>query len=164
MPLTDVDRTVIDRFRKLVETRFAGDPRFRAAQRHDRDDGAALAHRFEVAPQLWMELCLRPAIPQLRAGIVTDDRWKSEELEQVIEDSGDTMSEFVEMGFEEAGLDWPAPIVEHARDQGKYFYFATAFEIPTIAALDDDSVQQKIFGVLEGYYRAFRPAFEKQTA
>lgn len=161
MPLTDQDRSAIERFRDDARRRYAGDARFGPSLRHDRDDGAALADWFPIGDQLWLEICLRPTIPQLRAGIVTDDRWKSEDLEQVIEDSGDTMSEFVEMGFDEAGLNWSEPPVEHFRDQGKYFYFATGFELKSLAELDSQLVRDKLHGIFEGYYLAFRPALTR---
>jgi hypothetical protein len=103
-------------------------------------------------------------LPQLRAGILTDDRWKSEDLEQAVEDTGDTMEEFVEMGFDEAGLDWKEPPVEHYRDQGKYFYFATPLDLPTLAQLGDAAVFDKVRRMFEGYYRAFQGAIQKASA
>ncbi|RMF74194.1 MAG: hypothetical protein D6744_14755 [Planctomycetota bacterium] len=164
MPLTETDQRRIDAFRTAVEKRLSDDGRLGPMERDDREDGSSLASRFRVGEHLWIELCLRPLIPQLRAGIVTDDRWVSEDLEQAIEDSGDSMSEFVELGFDEVDLDEPEPVVEHYRDRGKYFYFSTGFELDSLERLDDDRVRDRITRMCLGYYEAFRPAIEKAAA
>ncbi|MGE0482093.1 MAG: hypothetical protein AB7Q17_16650 [Phycisphaerae bacterium] len=164
MPLDERQRGWIRDFRDAFEARWRDDARFTSVERHDRTDESTLASRVAVAPHIWLELAIRPFLPQLRAGILTDDRWKSEDLEQAIEDSGDEMSEFIEMGFEEAGLTWREPAVEHYRDQGKYFYFATPLELPDLAALADPAVRDRIGLMFEGYYRAFAPAIRKLSA
>ncbi len=164
MPISSADREIIEKFRSDLEGRLAADPRFRAAMREDRDDGSYLASRFLVGERLWIELAVRPLIPQVRAGIVSDDRWVSEDLEQVIEDSGDEMDEFVEMGFEEAGLTWPTPTVEHYRDQGKYYHFATALPLTRLAELGEAATIDRVQRMLSGYYLAFRPAIEKKAS
>lgn len=161
MAVDEPARSKIESFRRRFREKYARDARFLAIEDADREDGSSLATRFKVADHLWLEMCLRPHIPQLRAGIVTDDRWISEDLEQVIEDSGDTMSEFVELGFEEAGLSWPEPPVEHYRERGTDFYFSTGFELESLDALDDPQVFEKICQMFEGYYEAFKPAIEK---
>ncbi len=161
MAVDDAARMKIEAFRQRFREKYAGDARFQAVEDADREDGSSLATRFKLADHLWLEMCLRPHIPQLRAGIVTDDRWISEDLEQVIEDSGDTMSEFVELGFEEAGLEWPEPPVEHYREAGRDFYFSTGFELDSLDALDDPQVFEKICRMFDGYYEAFKPAIEK---
>ncbi len=158
MPLTELDRDRIDHFRTYMEDALAQDDRYGAPVRHDRDDDSILATRFEVGPNFWLELGVRPFIPQLRIGILTDDRWKSEELEELIESSGDSMVEFVELGFDEAGLDWKNPPVEHFRDAGTYFYFATPLDLSEIAELEADEPRAKALRMLEGYLIAFGPA------
>ncbi len=164
MKLAEKDRELIETFRRGFEKRYESDERFRRILRDDRADGSSLASRFEVADHLWLELVVRPFIPQLRAGIVTDDRWKNEDLEDKIEESGDTMSEFVELGFEEAGLEWLDPPVEHYREAGKFFCFSTAIELPGLSALRDEKTLDRISRMLEGYWHAFRPAIEKAAA
>lgn len=164
MPLDAGQREQIRRFREALEQRLAVDARFGPLTRHDREDESTLQSRFAVGPNLWIELCIRPFIPHLRAGVLTDDRWKSEDLEQAIEDSGDSMSEFVEMGFEEAGLTWKEPPVEHYRDQGKYFYFATPLELSSLAQIGDAAIAEKLGRMLEGYYLAFHAAIVKLSA
>lgn len=161
MPLSNVDQACVERFRDEVERRCAADARFGPARRHDRADGSWLASHFDVAPRLWLELLVRPAVPQVRAGIVTDDRWRNEELEEKIEESGDTMEEFIELGFDEAGLDWVEPPVQHRREDGVHFVFATALELKTLAQLDDAGVRERVWKMFEGYYAAFRAAIEK---
>lgn len=163
MPLSQVDRERIAAFRDALERRYRTDARITEISRHDRDDESTLATRLAVGDKLWLEVTVRPSIPQLRVGIMTDDRWLSEDLEQVIEDSGDEMSEFVEAGFEEAGLTWHEPQVEHYRDQGKYFYFATPLELTSLAQITDATVTEKIGRMLEGYYEAFKPGIRKAT-
>lgn len=164
MAVTAAQRESITRFRERLESELRGDPRVRAVSREDRADESTLASRFQVADRVWLELALRPAIPQLRAGIMTDDRWLSEELEEAIEETGDTMSEFIEFGFESVGLSWPEPPVEHYRDQGKYFYFATAQELRDLSQLADESLYTRARRMLDGYYEAFRAKIERLNA
>jgi hypothetical protein len=152
-------RDVIETFRSTFERDLAGDPRFSGMHRHDRSDGSTLATRWTSAANehVWFEIAIRPQIPQIRVGILTDDRWKSEDLEEKIEESGDTMGEFVEMGFEEAGLTWLNPIVEHYREEMKFFYFATAFEPGSLDQLGKDETRAKVRQMLDGYHHAFAP-------
>lgn len=164
MTLSDVNRKLIQAFRERVRERFAADPRIAAVTELDRPDGSTLCTRFQVAPHLWLDATLRPFVPQLRAGIVTDDRWTNEDLEDKIEESGDTMQEFVEMGFEEAGLEWPKPVVEHYRDQGVYFCFATALPLADLDELQQEGLLDKFVRMLDGYARAFDPAIRKANA
>ncbi|MBI4719506.1 MAG: hypothetical protein HY763_17050 [Planctomycetes bacterium] len=135
MPLNEQQRETIIAFREFVEDSVSADARYGVASRHDREDGSVLAVRFAAAP-----------------------RWKSEEAEQAIEDSGDTMSEFVEAGFDEAGLDWPDPPVEHFREGGEYFYFATSLNLDETGDLNLDATRDKVLRMLEGYLIAFGPA------
>ncbi len=155
MPLTDEQKAKIAAFREFVERMVGADERFGACERSDREDLSTLASRWKVEEGVWYELTVRPFLPQVRAGIMTDDRWKSEDFEQKIEDSGDTMQEFVEMGFEAAGLDWVEPPVEHYRDQGRYFYFATPLDLKSLDQLDDTATRDKVLKMIEGYRVAF---------
>src|SRR5438477_778478 len=117
MALTRQQTDQIEECRAWLDGLYAGDTRFAGLERHDRSDGSTLAARWQSAknPHVWFEIAIRPFIPQIRVGMLTDDRWKSEDFETKIEESGDTMREFVEMGFEEAGLEWLNPPVEHFR-------------------------------------------------
>lgn len=140
-----------------MESKLAGDPRFGGPSRHDRPDGTLLATRWPAAdnPRVWFEVAVRPKIPQVRVGLLTDDRWKSEDLEDKIEESGDTMREFVELGFEEAGLTWHDPPVEHFREELRYFYFATPLDLGSPDAMASEETRGKILQMLNGYWEAF---------
>jgi hypothetical protein len=158
MPLSEQDRAMIEGFRTFVEESAARDDRYGPASRVDREDGSTLATRFQGSKSSWFEVAIRPLIPQVRVGFLTNDRWKSEECEQTIEDSGDTMNEFVGSAFEDAGLEWPEPPVEHYREGGEFFYFATPLKLDELADLDLQEVRDKTLRMLEGYLIAFGPA------
>ncbi|MBK8914178.1 MAG: hypothetical protein IPM64_06175 [Phycisphaerales bacterium] len=164
MPLDAAARASINRFRDRFEQALRGDDRFGPPERVDRDDESTLQTRFAVGERLWLELALRPFLPQVRVGIMTDDRWRSEDLEDAIESSGDEMDEFVEMGFEEAGLTWKEPPVEHYRDQGKFFYFATPLDLSKLTELDSEAVFDRTRRMFEGYFEAFRATIRKGAA
>ena len=68
------------------------------------------------------------------------------------------MEEFVGVGMNEAGLDWDEPPVEHYRDGGEFFYFATPLAIEELPDLERDQVRNKVVRMLEGYLIAFGPA------
>ena len=157
MPLTDSQQQAIRDFRTWIERGLAGDARFSPPARDDRADHSTLATRWaaSVNPHVWFEVAVRPFLPQVRIGLLTDDRWKSEDLEEKIQESGDSMSEFVGLGFEEKGLAWAEPPVEHYRDQLKYFYFATPLEIKSLDELAHDSTRIKARQMLDGYHLAF---------
>lgn len=157
MPLSDAQRQLIREFRDWFDRALKDDARFGPPIRDDRADESTLASRWPTAqnPRVWLEVAVRPFLPQVRVGILTDDRWKSEEFEEKIEESGDTMNEFVGLGFEESGLDWEEPPVEHYRDQGTYFYFATPLEIASLAGLAEDAVRIRARQMLDGYFHAF---------
>jgi hypothetical protein len=155
MALSDEQRGMIDDFRGWIEQHMGRNAQWGQLERHDREDGSTLATRWPAGEHLWYEVALRPFLPQVRVGILTDDRWKSEELEQKIEDSGDSMSEFIEMGFEAAGLEWPEPPVEHYREQATHFYFATPLDLSELADVADEAIRRKVLQMLEGYYHAF---------
>jgi len=162
MTLTASQKDVVENFRGSIEDDLSSDSRFSGLARHDRPDGSTLATRWQSAANehVWFEIAVRPLIPQIRVGILTDDRWKSEDLEEKIEESGDTMREFVEMGFEEAGLEWLEPPVEHYREEMKFFYFSTAFELKRLDELDDPAVRTKTRQMFDGYHHAFGPFLE----
>lgn len=162
MPLTETQLETVAAFRAHIESVVKSDERYGHLTRHDRDDGSLLASRFEMAPKCWLEVAVRPLIPQVRIGFVTTDRWKSEDAEGMIEDSGDSMPEFVGVGFNDAGLDWDEPPVEHFREAGEYFYFATPFDLDDVLDLNSDATRDKTVRMLEGYLIAFGPSLEME--
>lgn len=157
MPLSETQQAAINRFRETLESELRRDARFSGVFREDRPDGSTLATRCALNEHVWLEVALRPLLPQVRVGILTDDRWKSEDWEEKIQESGDSMSEFVGMGMHEAGLDWEEPPVEHYRSDLKYFYFATPLELSSLDPLGDCVVINKVRRMLDGYYQAFKP-------
>ncbi|MFQ5492171.1 MAG: hypothetical protein ACE5GE_15755 [Phycisphaerae bacterium] len=157
MAHTQTDQTVIDAYRDWLEAALASEERLGPPERIDRPDGSNLATRFAIAPSVWVELAIRPVAGQLQASVLTDDRWISEEMEEAIQDSGDTMQEFVEMGFEDAGLEWIDPPVMHYREAGKLFYFSTPLDIQSLADLNDDALRTKTRQMVQGYCNAFSP-------
>ncbi len=160
MALDENGRAWVEAFRRYIEDSVANDERYGEPARHDREDGSTLAVRFNAGKSCWFEVALRPLIPQVRVGFLTDDRWKSEEIEQAIQDSGDTMPEFVGLGFADAGLDWEEPPVEHYRESGEYYYFATPLEVEDLVDLDRDELRNKVLRMLDGYLLAFGPAID----
>ena len=157
MPLTQTQVDQVEQFRQAMQRQWDGDARFSGVRRHDRPDGSTLSLRWTTAenPRVWFEIAVRPFIPQVRVGVLTDDRWKNEDFEEKIEESGDTMREFVEMGFEEAGLEWIEPPVEHFREETKFFYFATPLDVISTDELGADATRRKIAQMFEGYFHAF---------
>jgi hypothetical protein len=155
MAITEKQTKHIVEFRTWVELQLAADDRFGELERFDREDGSTLTVRWPVGEILQLEVTLRPLIPQVRVGIVTEDRWKSEEIEQAIEDSGDSMSEYLEIALAEAGLDWQGPPVEHYRDQGRWFSFITPIELAHIEDLADERVRSKVMQLVNGYVNSY---------
>lgn len=159
MSLTDAQRKIVGAFRDQFESTLRNDARFSGVTRDDRADGSTLATRFAATDSIWLEVAVRPLLPQVRVGILTNDRWKSEDWEEKIEESGDSMSEFIGMGMNDAGLDWEEPPVEHYRADLKYFYFATPLDLTAIDQLTDPAINNKLRQMFDGYYKAFAPYF-----
>ena len=158
MALTEDQKQLIESFRVYVEDAVSADDRYGPVTRHDREDDSTLTVRFEAGAKCWFEVAVRPLVPQVRVSFLTNDRWKSEEIEQAIQDSGDSMEEFVGVGFEEAGLDWDEPPVEHYREGGEFFHFATPLVLDDLGDLDWPETRNKVVRMLEGYLVAFGSA------
>lgn len=155
MAITEQQQSLVEDFRSWIESKVQADENFGDGERVDREDGSTLATRFKDDDHVWYEVAVRPLLPQVRVGILTDDRWRSEDFEQMIEDSGDTMQEFVELGFETADLEWVEPPVEHYREHGQYFYFATPLDLESLDQIEAEPIREKILKMLEGYRLAF---------
>src|SRR3972149_5331080 len=155
MPLTEQDRDRIESFRTFIADSLATDDRYGPASPNDREDHSTLATRFSARPSCWFEVAVRPFIPQVRVGFLTDDRWKSEELEQAIQDSGDTMQEFIGVALEDAGQEWPDPPVEHYREGGTSFCLRHGSPKEILGYLDSEKIHYDDFTMGEGYLIAF---------
>ncbi len=164
MQLSAADRQRIQQFRQRLTDHYAGDPRVLAVSSEDRPDDSTLSTRLQVSEHIWLDLTIRPFLPHLRGGIMTDDRWANEELEEAIEETGDEMGEFIEASFDAVGLEWKNPLVEHYRDQGKYFYFATAHDLGSLARIDAPETFERARLMIEGYYDAFASRIRRLNA
>jgi hypothetical protein len=158
MPLSRLELESIETFRGYIEDSVAADERYGPAARQDSDDGAVLATRFEAGPSCWFELVLRPLIPEVRVGFLTGDQAVCGEIEQIVEDAGDTVEGLVASGFAEAGLDWPDPAVERENDDQEGFRFATPLDIEDLVDLDWEQTRNRTLRMLEGYLLALGPA------
>lgn len=162
MALSERDREWVEEFLDYVEGIVAGDDRYGPPARHDREDESTLAVRFDAGGFCWFEVAVRPFVPQVRVAFLTSDRSRSEEIEQAVQDSGDTMETFVEAALADAGLAWSKPPVEHYSEDEEYSYFATPLEVEDVVDLDLSDVRGKIVRMLEGYLIAFGPAIEDE--
>jgi len=158
MPLSDEDRVMVEAFRDFVEGAVAADDRYGAVTRHDAKDETILASRFDAGESWWLEVALRPFVPEIRVGILTDDRSWCEEVVQVIQESGETPSSFVAAGFREAGLDWIEPQLDQFDQDGATYHFATPLPLDELGDVDWNDFRGKTVRMLEAYLIAFGPA------
>ena len=142
-------------FRGRVEQRVNEGGRFGNPVWSDREDGSTLTTRWPLTEDLYLEVTIRPLLPQVRVGIVTDDRWKSEEIEQSVQDSGDNMAEFLEVALAEVGLDWEDPPVEHYRHEGRWFSFITPIELQSLDDLATRELKDRVTHLIEGYANSY---------
>lgn len=170
----------IESFRSHVESMVGRRLGLRQPERHDRDDHWIMATRWPFDAHWWLEMSIRPTMPQVCVGVLTDDRDRSRDAEKMIAGSSMTPREFVGVAFTEAGLDWPEPVVEHYReragDEGatatdtrkggkgmnnaggraaERFCFVTPLDLQSLDDLTGELVRDRVLRMLEGYYRCF---------
>jgi hypothetical protein len=155
MPLPSQDKDRVESFRAYIEDTVATDDRYGEAVRADSD--AVLATRFFEGASCWFEVAVLPGDKKVRVGFFTNDPAINTECEQVIAESGETAVRFVGQAFEEAGLEWPNPEVEHGKDAAGWSY-ATPVKIDEFIDLDSDEIRDKTVRMLDGYLIAFGPA------
>ena len=160
MALSERDREGIEEFLNYMEGIMAGDDRYGSPARRDCDDESTLAVRFDAGGSCWFELAVRPFVPQVRVAFLTGDRRIAEEIDLVIQESGDSVEEFVGPAFADAGLDWSKPPVERYDEAGELFYFATPLKVEDLVDLDLSHIRGQVIRMLEGYLIAFGPAIE----
>lgn len=155
MALATEELNRIDAFRDYIEDTVATDDRYGSPVREDSD--SSFASRFHEGTSCWFEVAVLPAAKQVRVGFFTTDAAINTDCEQVIAESGETSTRFVGLAFEEAGLEWETPAVEHGK-QGNASFFATPLTIDDALELDSDEIRDKTIRMLEGYLIAFGPA------
>ena len=159
MPLTEDDRDLVEAFRMFVEDTIANDDRYGPLTRSDREDESILVSWFEAGPGCWLEVAVHPTVPRVCIGFLTDDRSTSEGIKEAIQESDQSLRDFVVAGLREAGLDWTDPPVEHNDNNGDGpFHFTTPVDIEEIPDLERDENRSRVLRLLEGYLIAFGEA------
>jgi hypothetical protein len=95
--------------------------------------------------------------------VLTDDVWRSRDFEELVEASDFTLAEFVARGLAEAGLSWADPPVEHYREPGPRYYFATPLDLDGLEQLGDNAFRVRVAQILTGYHHAFSPIDDKRA-
>jgi len=152
---TERELAIIKLFRAGVETLVGTRLGLSELQRHDREDHWVMATRWPIDRRWWLEMAVRPTLPQVCLGVLTDDPERSRDAEKLVADSHLTFREFVGLGFKEAGLDWPEPVVEHYREGADRFYFVTPLDLGSIEDLASEAMRDRVVGMLDGYHRCF---------
>jgi hypothetical protein len=153
--LNERERAIVESFRGGVEALAGTRLGLSGLHREDRDDGWILVSRWDADRRSWYELSIRPTIPQVRVGIVTEDPERDRDLAKMIEEAGLTVPEFVELAFRRAGLDWPSPPVEHYREAGARYCLTTPLDLQSLEDLSGEAMRGKVLGMLDGYHRCF---------
>jgi len=155
MALREREKRFIERFRSAIESYALGELFGGSAARMDREDGSWLSSRFPAEPHLWYVLTIQPFLEQFQIGLVTDDPDRSKDFERMIADTGLTCAEFVQLGFEAAGLRWQDPPVQHFRDHRNEFFYWTPVDVACLDVLEDHGTVRKAEQMLRGYYLVF---------
>jgi len=154
MPLTDWDAGVVDEFRTYIDSMVTGDERYGDARRHDAADESILVTRFELGSTGALEYVIHTAEAQVEVAFLTPDRACRTEIEETLEDFGQSLGEFVAQGFADAGLTWPDAPVEHVH-VGEEFRYATPIRLEELDDLNKPQVRDRVLRMLEGYLIAF---------
>lgn len=153
--LTRQELDLIEVFRCGVETLVGTRLGLPQLERHDRPDHWVMASRWPIDRHWWLELAVRPTVPQIRVAAVTDDTMCSRDAETMISESSLTLREFIGLGFHDAGLAWPEPPVEHYREDAERFCFATPLDLASLEDLRGEAMREKVLKMLDGYHRSF---------
>jgi hypothetical protein len=155
MCLDERHRDLVHAFREQIERQLADEPGFGPVSRHDIPDRPRLITRWLADKRVWYELAVRPTLPQVRVGMLTDARWRRQDFERMVADSGDTLRELIEAAFAAAGITWHEPPVEHYREHERLFYFATPVDLESLDDLAAEALPDRICRMLKGYHLAF---------
>ncbi len=151
--LTQRELGLIEVFRSGVETLAGMRLGLARLERHDRRDHWTMATRWPIDRRWWLELAVRPTVPQIRVAVVTDDPMRSRDAEAMISESSLTSREFIGLAFKNAGLIWPEPPVEHYRESADRFCFATPLDLVSLDELAGEAIRDKVLKMLDGYHR-----------
>ena len=151
MVLDDRQQCEVEAFRVWVSAQVRQQLGLGAGEREDRPDGRSLITRWRLEPHFWHEITVRPQLLQVRVGLMTDDRYRSDDLRAMIETSGYTLQEFVGLALAGAGLGWPEPPVEHYCDGGRHYRLATPMDLRTIDQLADETLRQRVLKMATAY-------------
>lgn len=164
MSLSDEQRKIIDEFLNWVaatarqKVPLVGTTRKVEGQG---DFSECLVMRLYTDTRTWLEVNFLVSEPKLRIGLATDSRTRNEEGEQLIEDSKDTLDEFLELGLADAGYEDDVYKMEHFHESG-IFYFATHLDSENIEAFaEEDGIRQKAMQLVEGYALAFEEMLDE---
>jgi hypothetical protein len=156
MSLTSDQRRLVEDFRTWIEGKVTVRLGNIEPERHDGADASILTTRWLIEPHFWHEITVRPTLPQVRVAILTDDRWRSRDFREMIEAGGYTLQEFVAMACASVGLEWADPPVEHYREKGEWFRFATPIDLRSLDQLADADFRDRFQRLSAGYDRVLQ--------
>jgi len=157
MAITSEQSEIVDAFLDFLDGEFSGDERYGPAERYERKDESARALRFALGPNCWIEAAVRPDVPEVRVGFVTDERSIFDEIVNLLADAEETPSENLERALTDSGLPWEDPVVEQETIDERVHRFSTPLKLE---ALDDlDLVFMKVRGKIPKMIEAYLIAF-----
>ncbi len=160
MAITSEQNEIVDAFLDFLDGEFSGDERYGPSERYDRKDESSRALRFSLGPNCWIEAAVRPNVPEVRVGFVTDERMIFDEIVNLLADAEETPSQNLERAMADSGISWEEPVVDQETIDERFHRFSTAF---TLEALDDldlgfMKVRSKVPKMIEAYLIAFGSA------
>ncbi|MEK6674813.1 MAG: hypothetical protein AABZ47_04065 [Planctomycetota bacterium] len=154
---SDRDREFVEGFLEFVEDSASPDDRYGTATRRNSDDGAVASSHFHIGGPCWLEVTADSNKKQVRVGFIADDREVISGIDELLSESGQSLSQFVGAGFEEAGLRWSEPMVDRFETSDR-FGFTTSIALEEFSDLESDNLRDKTLRMLEGFLIAFGPA------
>ncbi|MFQ5463293.1 MAG: hypothetical protein ACE5E5_11790 [Phycisphaerae bacterium] len=160
MTITSEQSEIVDAFLDYLDGEFSGDERYGPAERYDRKDESSRALRFSLGPNCWIEAAVRPAVPEVRVGFVTDERSIFDEILNLLADAEETPSENLERALADAGLPWEDPVVDQETIDERFHRFSTPLKLEVLDDLDLGfmKVRSKVPKMIEAYLVAFGSA------
>jgi len=155
MIVTEDQLRMVNDFREWMESAVSGILQKDDFERHDHQDRSAFINRWMIQKHIWHEITIRPSLPQVRVGIMTDDPYRHNDFKQLIDGSGDTMQEFIQEGFASAGLEWRNPPVHNYCEQGVRYYISTPLDLRSVDQLVEELIRNKMLEMVQGYQIAF---------